>query len=269
MKVISTKLVLSGAVLAVLAAGLVFDNASATPSPNSAAIFERVFNDCPSSNLTTVNNYPMLISFEDLVLDCGGWANLHAWRFSEDGGATAAVFNNDSGFAFCAILTISGEGEGEAGLNISPWWSQLVDGRIHARTSDGEVACWGGRLPFYSFTANHGVLYEKGNAIQMSMTYLPHGLSMASPATVQYSIIYDGVSYSSGPLPFDEGNPAEGYGSWGMLDDGRVGGFLLAPLQGGNPDAGIKAEWTHICFQNLDVVPTESSTWGSVKSLYR
>ena len=45
-------------------------------------------------------------------------------------------------------VTISDGGEGEGGNGISPWWSQLVDGIFNMRTADGEVACFGGRLPF-------------------------------------------------------------------------------------------------------------------------
>ena len=81
--------------------------------------------------------------------------------------ATAQLFANNGGFRFSADLTISGDGEGEAGLQISPWWSQLVDGVFNVRTTDGEIACFGGRLPFYSFTGSHGVTYVKGTTVRI------------------------------------------------------------------------------------------------------
>ncbi len=245
-------------------------SANATPDPIGVVIYERVFNDCPTSTLTTENMYPALVAIEDEHLDCGGFANLHAWRFSTDN-IDAAVFNNNSAYTMCAILTISGEGDGEAGLSVSPWWSPLVDGRFNVRTTDGEVACFGGRLPFYSFTAANGVHYMKGDAIRLSLLYHPHGLSMADPATITYELVYENYSYSSGPLPFDEGNPAEDppYGLWGMLNDGRVGGYMQAFLQAGNYDAGLRVEWSAICFQNLDAVGTEPATWGNVKAMYK
>jgi hypothetical protein len=266
-----SSLVWGMALFTVLVVGFTADNVGATPFPNSATINERIFNDCPTSVLTTTNNYPSLIAIQDEVLDCGGFANLHNWRFSEDG-ATDAVFSNGDAYSFCAVLTITGTGEGEAGLQVAPWWSQDVDGRFNVRTTDGEIACFGGRLPFFSFTATFGVTYTKGDAIFLRILYLPNELSETNPATIEYELIYGSWgSLSSGPLPFDQGNPAEDppYGLWGMLNDGRVGGYMQAFLQAGNPDAGLRAEWTQICFDNLDTVPTEAATWGQVKTLYK
>jgi hypothetical protein len=244
---------------------------AATPNANSAVIKTRIFNDCPTSILTTVNNYPGEIIISDSQLDCGGFANLHNWRLSEDG-ANPAVFNNDSAFKLAANLTITGTAEGEAGLQISPWWSQDVDGRLNVRTTDGEIACFGGRLPFYSFTGQHGLHYVKGTTIRVSITYQPNGLSMANPATIEYEVLYNNTLFNSGPLPFDEGNPNEDppYGLWGMLNDGRVGGHIQPFLQGGNPNANLQARWSNIKYLNLKgPISTAPSSWGKVKSLYR
>src|SRR5439155_13171387 len=109
----------------------------------------RVFNDCFSSTVTTMNNYPVLLSIEDDLNCTSGFANLHNWRFSEDG-TNAAVFNNGDSFRVTADLVISGTGGAEAGLQRCPWWSQDVDGRFNVRVPDGEIACFGGRLPVYS-----------------------------------------------------------------------------------------------------------------------
>ena len=256
------------AVLGALSLGLMVGLASATPSPDGVVVIERVFNDCPLSTFTSVNNYPAEIDFSDVGNNCYGWANLHVWRFAD--GGVPAVFNNNSAFRFSATLVVDGNGQGESGLQISPWWSQNVDGRVNIRTTDGEIACWGGRLPFYSYTATDGLHYVKGQPIGIEMTYLPNGLSSVSPATIQYKIVYGGVTYLSPVLPFDEGNPAEGYGTWGMLNDGRVGGHLQ-PLWslGGDPFATVTAVWTDVTFQNLDQVGTEQTTWGGVKDLYK
>jgi hypothetical protein len=266
----SNYIVLGVAVLTVLSIGFTVENSYATPNPTGVVFVERVFNDCPTSILTTDDNYPMMVGIQDAVLDCGGFANLHVWRFSEDG-ANPAIFANGDAFSFCAILTITGTADGEAGLQISPWWSPSVDGRFNVRSTDGEIACFGGRLPFYSFSGSHGVFYEKGNSIFLRVLYLPNDLNEDNPATIVYELIYDGMPYSSGPLAFDMGNPEEDppYGLWGMLNEGQAGAHLQAFLQPGNPDAWIRAEWTNICFENLDTVPTETSTWGGVKALYR
>lgn len=254
--------------IAFLTAALV-TAASATPVINGAAMFPRVFNDCPTSTLTSVNNYPAQIVFDDAVLDCGGFANRHAWRLSDDGGTNAALFMNGDSFRLGATLLITGTSEGEAGLQVSPWWSQLVDGVFNVRTTDGEIACFGGRLPFYSFTAAQGLAYAKGNTIYLEVEYLPNGLSMASPATIEYKITYLGTDYTSGPLPFDEGNPAEPYGTWGMLDEAQVGGHIQCFLQGGNPNAQLRAEWTDVVYEILGPISVEQTSWGAVKGLYR
>jgi hypothetical protein len=253
-----------------MVAGTSIDALATTPDPNSAVIKTRVFNDCPSSVLVTNNSYPALISVSDANLSCGGFANLHNWRFSVDG-ASPVDFDNGSAFTYCATLVISGTAHGEAGLQICPWWSQDVDGRLNVRTTDGEIACFGGRLPFYSFTGSHGLHYVKGTPILLQITYHPGSLSMANPGTIIYDVTYDAINYSSGPLPFDKGNPAEGipHGLWGILNEARVGGHVQAFLQAGNPAANLTAEWRDICYTNNDdPIPVEPTTWGKVKSIY-
>lgn len=243
--------------------------ALATPAPNSAFIAERTFNDCPLSVLTTNNAYPASIMIDDVMNGaCVGFANLHSWSFSEDLGATASLFKNGSNFHFCADVTISGQGEGEGGLRLAPWWAQFVDGRFMINATTGEIACFGGRLPFYSFTGAHGINYVRGTTVHMEMTYLANSLTAADPATVEYQITIGAMNYTSGPLAFDEGNPAEDppYGLWGMLHDGMVGGYFQPRA---NTGAGLTCTWENICFDNLDVVPTQSSTWGRIKTLYR
>src|SRR5262245_36279228 len=135
------------------------------PPVNGALIKTRIFNDCPTSTVTTLNGYPSIITIGDADLSCFGFANLHNWRFSSDGGLTEAVFNNDASFKFSATLVITGSGQAEAGLQVSPWWSHDVDGRLNVRSTDGEIACFGGRLPFYSFTASAGLRYMMGTPI--------------------------------------------------------------------------------------------------------
>lgn len=241
----------------------------ATPDPNSATFVLRIFNDCAFSTVVTNSAYPVSVSIDEIGLNCAGFANLHAFRLSDDG-ATAAVFNNDSAFSLTATLVLSGTVEGEGGLQVAPWWSE-ADGKFNVRTTDGEIACFGGRLPFYSFTGNHGLHYVKGTEIRLGLTYLRNGLSPADPATIEYTVDYNGNAYTSGQLNFDEGNPDEDppYGLWGMLNNGKVGGFVQPFLQAGNPNATFNATWTSIDYQNLKPLSVDDSSWGNVKNLYR
>jgi hypothetical protein len=241
--------------------------ASAAPNVDGAVLNLRIFNDCPTSVLTTVNNYPANISIEETQLDCGGWANLHNWHLAEGGGG--AVFGNGDAFTLSFVLRISGTGEGEAGLLVAPWWSQNVDGRFNVRSTDGEIACFGGRLPFFSFTGTYGINYVKGDLITLTAVYTPNNLTEASPADIEYIVDYNSTTYSSGRLPFDEGNPDQDppFGVWGILNDARVGGYCQFFLQAGNPNAGMMAEWNAVDYSGYSV-PTEESNWSLIKSLY-
>lgn len=249
----------------VFAAGI----ASATPSPIGAVVQERLFNDCPISTVTSVNNYPASISITDSWSPfCVGWANAHAWKFSEDG-LVPANFGNNSNYKFTATVTLSGTGTVEGGIHISPWWGE-ADGRFQARIPDGEVACFGGRLPFYSFTGNHGVVYAAGTPITMTIEYHANGLSMASPASIQYTVTYGANTFSSPVLLFDQGNPAEDppHGLWGALDPAHAGGVVQ--VNNGSGGTNYNATWENISYTCLDcATPAQHSTWGRLKALYR
>jgi len=255
--------------LAMAGVVLAATTASATTDPNSAIFVLRIFNDCAFSNITTTNAYPAEVKIAETDLNCGGFANLHAWRFSTDG-VNQELFPNNSAFRYAATVVLSGTVEGEGGLQIAPWWNQ-DEGRFNIRTSDGEIACFGGRLPFYNFTANYGIHYVKGTPIRLQITYLRNGLSQLDPATILYELDYNAQHYSSPVLAFDEGNPAEDppHGLWGILNDAKVGGHDQPFLQAGNPNANFTASWTDISWENLKPVSVDQTSWGQVKNLYR
>jgi hypothetical protein len=226
--------------------------AIASPVINGAVIKTRIFNDNPTSIVTTNNSYASSITINDDQRGSqdGGWANLHIFRLSADGGITAASFANGDAFEFAADVTITGTGNSEAGLNIAPWWSLDVDGRFMAN-SGGEIAVFGGRLPFYSFTADpYDLHYIKGDTIRMGVVYRPNSLSELDPATIEYLVTMAGTTYSSGPKPFDMGNPAEDppHGLWGMLTPAQVGGYF-------QPQVGNTTLWEQVEFGNMDYVP--------------
>ena len=113
MKRISYSVLACSMFMSVVLAGAAF----ATPSPTSAQIELRTFDNCPLSTLTPVNSYPASISITDVMHPaCVGYANLHSWSFSEDGGATPSLFVNGSNFVACASFKLDGPGEGEGGL---------------------------------------------------------------------------------------------------------------------------------------------------------
>ena len=240
-------------VAVLVVAGLAVVSANAAPAVDSAIIKTRIFNDDPDSILTTNNNYPASILIKDEKVDGpGGWANRHNFRLSENGGVSDAVFMNDHQFSLFADVTITGPAPIEGGLNLSPWWSKDVDGVFMLNAGSGEIACFGGRLPFYSFTANHAVTYTTGETVRQGIIYTPNSLTEEDPATIEYVLIQGGNTYTSGPLGFDMGNPDEDppYGLWGCLNDARLGGFVQIQVQDGNPD-----NWGQIEFGNIVYVP--------------
>ena len=254
--------------LALLQLATLASLAAAAPNPNSAVVVQRVFNDCAGSTLNVTNDYPTCITIEDRNAGCVGGANLHVWRFSENG-VDPVVFNNGDSFRFAVDLTLNGTGQGEAGLQITPWWS-AADGRLNVRTTDGEIACFGGRLPFYSFTASHGLHYAKGLPIHLEIIYRANGLSQESPGTIEYKVTYENVEYSSGVKAFDMGNPAEDppYGLWGILNQARVGGHFQFFIGDSGATGQVEASWCSFEYESL-TVGMESHTWSTVKSLYR
>jgi hypothetical protein len=231
-----------------------------TPLANGATIETRTFNDCPLSTVTTTNNYPASVQITDAMdPECVGFANLHSFSFSEDGGATAAVFDNDANFRFGADVMISGAGEGEGGLRLSPWYGKFVDGRFMINVTTGEIACFGGALPFYSFTVGNGITYTRGTSIHLEMTYRANNLTAAHPATIQYRAIYNGNTYDSPVLPFGKQNGAEcdDNGLYGMLNDGRAGGYFQARA---NTGASLTATWSDIEYAVLPDCPCNAPT---------
>jgi hypothetical protein len=255
-----------------LVASLIAVDAFATPVMNGALVKTRIFNDCPISGLNVTNNYPASIVFEEDSLFCFGWANLHNWTFSADGGATAAVLNNGDALVFGATVVLNGGdvNGAEAGLRLSPWWSPDVDGRFNIRIPDGEIACFGGRLPFYSFTANAGIHYVAGQPIRLAIQYNPWHNQPDSPGLIQYSCYWQSVWYYSGWLAFDQGNPSEDppHGLWGILSPAYAGGYAQNRLTNGLQPADVTTSFFDIFFDQAPV-PTKTSTWGQVKGLYR
>ena len=254
-----------------LAAGVFAVEAAATPAVNGALLKTRIFNDCPISTLATVNTYPAEISFREAELICFGFANLHNWSFSADGGMTEAVFNNGDSFVFGATVVVSGANVngGEGGLRLSPWWGQDTEGRFNVRIPDGEVACFGGVLPFYSFTGSHGIHYVAGQPIRLEVYYNPYHNSAAFPGQVKYRCYWMGVWYDSGWLPFGNCTPGEEiHGCYGIMDNARAGGYAQHRLTNGQFPAENLTNFFDVVFAEQPVA-TLPTTWGKVKGLYR
>ena len=242
-------------IAALATVGLLSAGVFASPDIDSAVVKTRIWNDIPDSIVTTTNTlsgypgniYAGVVGIKDASVSAPtGWANRHCFRLSENGGISEAVFNNDDAFWLFADVTITGTADSEGGLNLAPWWSKDVDGVLMANPVNGEVAVFGGRLPFFSFTAKYGVSYTKGDTVRLGMIYKPNSLTELDPGTILYYYEDTTGAYYSPLLKFDEGNPLEGYGSWGMLDDARLGGYFQVVNDPDDP-----ANWGEIVFSDV------------------
>ena len=262
-------------IMLVATLGLFAHDALATSMANGAVVTTRLFNDCPVSLLTPTNAYPGSIVFNECQLICpSGFANLHNWTFSADGGLTQMVLNNQDNFRFGATVMLRGgtTNGGEAGLRLSPWWSQQVDGRFNLRLPDGEIACFGGVLPFYSFTANYGIHYVAGQPIYLEIIYSAgEDANPNLPGKIQYKCIWQGTPYLSPALPFTNCNANEWqHKCYGIMDDARAGGYSQNRLQDVTGSC-MQASFFDIFFEVQDdrPVPANNSSWGHVKATYR
>jgi len=249
--------------LLAFAAAVTFASAAfASPVPTSAVVHTRVFNDCPISTLNVTNAFPGSIQISDQNQSpplCAGFANMHTWRFSTDG-TNPIQFQNGDAFSYSAVVTLNGVGEG--GLSLSPWFSPDETGLFNVRTTDGEIAAFGGRMPFFSFTAAFGLVYTNNTPIQLGIQYIPNGLSAASPAQIVYSVRYNSINYTSGLLNFDQGNVAEGavHGLWGALDPWYAGGQMKMFSFPADQPHGITGTWSNIQFSGAVQAVPEPAT---------
>jgi hypothetical protein len=240
-----------------------------TLTPVGVVVTTRDFNDCPTSTITVTNTYPSVVSVFDDTLDCFGFANRHTWSFSADG-VTDGKFEDCSLYRFCADVMLSGTGVGEGGLRLSPWWSPHNDGQFMINANTGEIACFGGRLPFFSFTTKFGLHYIKGTTVHMEIVYNPNSLSFVNPATIRYNLTIGSSTYTSGPLGFDSGNTSEDppHGLFGELFPAYAGGYVMGYV-GNGTNVNFKGTWSNICFDNNAPTPARQSTWGHLKTVYR
>ncbi len=162
----------NGAYAQVNSGSAVFQNITFTGTPpiNSDIVHPRVFNDYPGATLTTVNNYPSLVSFSEAnVVGLTGFANRDDWRFSIDGGLTDYPFQNNEYWSISALVTLTGNPTSprkEAGLRLDS--SIGGDGLFILDTDAHEIVAFGGPLPFYSF----GNTFNSGDTVLMGMQYL-------------------------------------------------------------------------------------------------
>lgn len=189
---------------------------------NGMKVDARWWNDFPSSTFSSVNNYPTTVSISDhgLTSTGNGYANRHIFRFSADGGATAyqSPGGNDT-FEVTTLATVNSTGvtggfprriEGGPWCRtpiIGGWWSEFQ----MILTNDGEVACFGAPIPFYSFTVQQGVSYPQGTQVRVGYRYYRD-----TDNKMKWVWIYDNLESPPLTLEFISGTE----GSWDFPNKG-------------------------------------------------
>jgi len=201
-------------------------------SINSIRLFPREFNDIPgatlSTSITLANPYTLSFS-EQGVSAPGGFANRDAWRFSNNGGASAYLFSNNDFFQVSMTLTLTGtpiSPRKEAGFLLSTIGG---DGQFIVNTDGHEIVAFGGPLPFYAFSST----YNSGDTITLGMTYF------LNPSTGLRSVIYSANGVNSPILAFSNLEQ-------GIIDGSRLGGYFQIVNASANPLNGGIASFGNI-----------------------
>ena len=189
----------------VLAIGASAAQAQFITDVNSVIVNEYHF-FCCNSELTTTNNYPTSVVFDDQYSSTTGgihFAQRHDLIFSSDGGSTPRLFNTTDSYDISFDIKL------EAGVNAPRKEAGLIleqsIGTSHfiVNTDAHEIVVFGGFQPFYSFNTSNGLTYNSGDTIRMRQIYT--GKTETTPGTFQYLVTKDSVTYSSPLMPSGRG----------------------------------------------------------------
>ncbi len=233
--------VCSAALLLVCAAGAASAQVTAINSLNVAPYwFADYFG---RSDLTITNNGLSSIRFEDRNFTGGGFANRHHAALSI--GGTPFQFQPTDGFRFDVDVIMEGAGGTEAGIwhGTAPFYpnsaSADVGQIVMLPDNNGEIAAFGGRVPFFSNNQGENAGMDRAvrnQTIRLTFIY------DTDAAVRNYRMAVNGVF---APTKF------EGVHTAGFLPDSLMGVYV----QGPNGNIGD----VDVTFSNLTIIPTPAS----------
>lgn len=219
---------------------------------NSVIINSRVFNDVPTSNFTSTNNYPTNVTLSDLNVSAGsGWANRHVWRASKDGVTEYTTTGPDDTFEVFYDLTVTGAitPRKEAGFLMStivhPTHWPLSEWQFIVNSDAGEVVIFGFPSQFYSFNGSQGVFYTQGSTRRLGLRYYK------DRTTNRYKFRYFVDGFQSPGLNLERWidtnlNQDIDFSVVGLSAGTKIGGYLQVVNDGGNPNNGATAVFSNI-----------------------
>lgn len=237
--------------------------ASDISQANGVMFNNRVWNDFPGSTLTPVNTWPTAVGWNEqfAVGEVGNFANKHLAYLSTDGGTSAHQHHVAQGFTLSFTVNISAPNalpRKEGALQIEnprPALGFTDEGHMLV-ASDGEVAIFGGAMPFFSSnvpgswgsgsSGSSGGWYTLGQTAQVSFTYYAPG--DVDPTLGAYRITFND------PVT---GMHDSGLKIWGVESDGTAGfntGTKIA-FQAQNTRNPLIADSSDVIYGNVSVVP--------------
>lgn len=255
-------------------------------SINSVRIVNRNFNDFPGSTILQTVQYPTTVDWDERFPagaasrlpagnppGSGGFANRHFGWFSADSGATNYSFQNGESFTARANVLIQTGGDQTPGGNAQPRREagfaifnpqrgfeggnpnnpivDYIDEGFVMVASDGEVAMFGGRLPFFSFNSlgDPNARYFLGTSARIEFRYFaPDGAGIAHCQVAFTNFL--GTVFTSPVLAFDAASGGPLNNPSGLANGTNVG--LRAQNQR-NPNFD---DFSLIRYNNISVVPT-------------
>lgn len=204
------------------------------------------FNVAIPSDLTTTNNYPALVQFDERNFALqGGFANKHQALFSTDGGTSAYALQNSDSFRLDFTVNVNtlrpdGQPRKEGGLVFyNPRPGFVDEGRVLV-ASDGEIAVFGGAMPFTGF----GNAYVKGTTASLSFTYFAPG-ELGPKAAYRLTATTTLGNFDSGIKVWgDETDGTNGF------NNGTNFGFLAQ-----NQRLPVTAEFATTTYGGINIIP--------------
>lgn len=222
---------------------------------NSAFIDPRVYDDITNATLTTVTNYPSVISFnEQNVSSASGYANRDVWYFSSNGGASPYQFQSNNYFMSTFNITLTG---GTSGYDIEAGYlfsnpSGGFGGDLQLLVTGAGVVVQFGGPSYYAFSSDAGGFpgaggtnanYVEGETYTLGLNYVIDPVTGKN--AFQYSVNGQYAASSAGDTYFDlsTGSAPGGAGDF-------LGGYFQIQTDGSNPTNSGTAT-----FQNISIVP--------------
>ncbi len=236
--------------------GLAAGMAAADPTTiNGVVVQTRVFNDFGNSTLNVTNNFPASVQIQEgpfgVPTSQTPFANKHRARLSNDGGATPYAFQNQEGWDMRVDFRLAADANGNPKEGALEILVPLVnnddpqnpipyvdEGRFLVK-SNGEVAIFGGTMPFHSF----GFSYTPGTTVELRMIYTPGDgvINSGQQATIQY-----GFNGQLSPVYMWGDSRTDGF------TDGTNLAYVLqnSPIGGLGMNQTVVGEWS-----NFRIVP--------------